>query len=77
MVNIPVFEVYYPEWIVDIEIFKMELITGKGRTRKDVLKLMKKHNQEPLEDCLHCKNVCIQRKVEGLLKFKCFEKEKP
>ena len=76
-VSIPVFEPIYPEWIVDREAHKMEKFTGRKRTRAGVLNLMKDFGEKPLSTCLDCRKTCIQRQVKGLLKFKCFEKEKP
>jgi len=71
------FEPIYPEWSVDWEIRKMEKKENRKRQRREVLKLMKEHNQEPLPICLNCQKACIQRKVVGLISFKCFVREKP
>jgi len=65
----------YPEWMVEREALKMEIASGVGRTREDVLGLMKQYNQKPLKICLGCKKTCIQKQVEGLTKFECFERE--
>lgn len=65
----------YPEFMVDREALKMEIVTGRGRTRASVLSLMNQYNQQPLEACLDCDKTCIQRKVVGLTKFECFKRD--
>ncbi len=69
------FEPIYPDLMVDRELRKMELASKQKRTRRDVLSFMKQYNQKPLSLCLRCGKTCMQRKVLGLISFRCFIKE--
>lgn len=66
----------YQEWIVERESLKMEIATGRKRSRSDVLKLMKQYNQKPLKICMDCTKTCIQKQAIGLTRFECFIREK-
>ena len=70
------FEPIYPDWRADRELRKMERKTNRKRTREDVLSYMEQFNQKPLSLCLRCDKTCIQRKVVGLLSFRCFMRGK-
>ena len=65
----------YPEFMVEREAVKMEILTGKKRTREDVFRFMEKQEQKPMKLCLGCQRVCIQRQVVGLVNFKCYVRE--
>lgn len=67
----------HPEFMVDREALKMEIATGRKRSRSDVLKLMEQYNQKPLKICMSCTKTCIQKQAVGLTKFECFVREKP
>ncbi len=66
------FEPIFPEWRADRELRKMERKNNRKRTREDVLFYMEQYNQKPLPVCAGCDRTCIQRKVVGLLSFRCF-----
>ena len=68
------FEPIYPEWKAGRELRKMEKRNKRKRERVDVLAFMEEYNQKPLPVCMRCDQVCIQRKVVGLISFRCFIK---
>ncbi len=69
------FEPIYPEWKADRELRKMEKKNKRKRERTDVLAFMKQYKQKPLSLCLRCDKTCIQRKVVGLISFRCMIQE--
>ena len=77
MENVGSFDAIYPEWSVSREMRTMEKKENRKRQRREVLLSMREHDQEPLPICLNCQKTCIQRKVVGLISFKCFIREKP